>query len=87
VIKIGWKTVHHLLYSLLEPQEVLGRAMQDVTLSYELPPRSSGLHQSLYQVAKVIKSREALGAERDVFYVSTGGFDTHNEVIMALQRL
>jgi len=68
-------------------QEVLGRAMQDVTLSYELPPRSSGLHQSLYQVAKVIKSREALGAERDVFYVSTGGFDTHNEVIMALQRL
>ena len=30
-------------------------------------------------MAKVIDAQEALGAERDVFYVSVGGFDTHSD--------
>lgn len=31
----------------------------------------------MQQVAGVIASREAFEAERDVFYVELGGFDTH----------
>jgi uncharacterized protein (DUF1501 family)/uncharacterized protein (DUF1800 family) len=38
----------------------------------------------LQQVAKVIQSRDAFEAERDVFYISLGGFDTHSEVINQL---
>jgi len=38
----------------------------------------------LQQVAKVIQSRHAFEAERDVFYISLGGFDTHSEVINQL---
>ena len=35
--------------------------------------------RQLAQVAKVIKSRDVLGAERDGFFVEIGGFDTHSK--------
>ena len=38
----------------------------------------------MQQVAKVIKTRATRQAERDVFFVSTGGWDTHNEVTLKL---
>ena len=37
------------------------------------------LGKQLMQVAKVIDARKELGAERDVFFVSIGGFDTHSD--------
>jgi len=40
----------------------------------------------LMQVASVIVQRHALEAERDVFYVSLGGFDHHADVLPALQE-
>ena len=36
--------------------------------------------KSLYQVARVIKARKDLEAERDVFFVQLGGFDTHSDL-------
>ena len=33
----------------------------------------------LVQVARVIAAQAAIGAERDVFFVSVGGFDTHSD--------
>ena len=40
---------------------------------------ANDLGRQLVQVTKVINAREALGAERDVFYVHIGGFDTHSD--------
>ena len=36
--------------------------------------------QQLNQVSKIIKLRKDLQAERDVFIVTHGGYDTHNDV-------
>jgi uncharacterized protein (DUF1501 family) len=46
-----------------------------------LPPAPSGnnfLGEQLRAVAKVIAGRNILGARRQIFYVSIGGFDVHN---------
>ncbi len=40
---------------------------------------NTDLGKQLMQVAKVIDARKELGAERDVFFVSIGGFDTHSD--------
>jgi uncharacterized protein (DUF1501 family) len=39
---------------------------------------SSNLGRQLYQVAKMIKNRSVLGGNRHLFFVSNGGFDTHD---------
>ncbi len=39
---------------------------------------NTNISKQLYQVAKLIKNRATLGGNRHVFYVSIGGFDTHN---------
>jgi len=39
---------------------------------------NNGLAQQLQTVARIIGARTALGAKRQVFFVSIGGFDTHD---------
>ena len=39
---------------------------------------NSGLGGQLKQVAQIIQARAALGLPRQIFFVSTGGFDTHS---------
>jgi uncharacterized protein (DUF1501 family) len=49
---------------------------------------SSSLGQQLQMVARMIAERSALGLQRQVFYVSTGGYDTHanqNATLVGLQ--
>ena len=41
---------------------------------------NSGLGNQLQQVARLIKSREQLGTDRQTFFVTIGGFDTHSNV-------
>lgn len=48
---------------------------------------TSGLSKQLLQVAKVIGARDTLLHGRDVFFVSLGGFDTHNGQIGTQQTL
>jgi uncharacterized protein (DUF1501 family) len=38
---------------------------------------TTGISKQLLTIAKLIEQRELLGARRQVFYVSLGGFDTH----------
>ena len=38
----------------------------------------TGLGQQLAEVAKIIQARTALGMRRQIFFVTHGGFDTHN---------
>ncbi len=40
---------------------------------------NSGLSDQLYQTAKLIAARSALGVARQGFFTSMGGYDTHNE--------
>ena len=44
---------------------------------FPLNPRTS-LGNQLEQVAKLISVRTALGMNRQIFFCSLGGFDTHN---------
>lgn len=44
---------------------------------------NTGISKQLYQVAKLIKNRSAVGGARHVFYVSIGGFDTHTDQLGA----
>ena len=42
-------------------------------------PQPSVLGRQLLQVARIIEARAVLGASRQIFFVSLGGFDTHND--------
>lgn len=47
-------------------------------LTRAFPATTLGLQ--LTQVAKVIKARDVVGAERDAFFVRVGGFDSHDDL-------
>ena len=44
-------------------------------------PANNGLAAQLAMVARMIKARASTGAKRQVFFVSIGGFDTHDGLI------
>ena len=48
---------------------------------------SSGLANQLKQVAQIISVRAALGLQRQIFFVSLGGFDTHSDELNAHNSL
>jgi uncharacterized protein (DUF1501 family) len=41
----------------------------------------SALQQQLRTVAKIISMRQSLGLSRQIFFVSTGGFDQHDDLV------
>jgi uncharacterized protein (DUF1501 family) len=41
----------------------------------------------LFQVAKLIEARQILGHTRDIFFVSQGGYDTHNNQLASQATL
>ncbi len=56
------------------------------------PPRAfagqnSSIAQQLLAVAKMIEARAATGSRRQIFFVSLGGFDTHNNELATQQNL
>jgi len=63
------------LHEALASSEHLGAELEPLSLATTFP--SESLAQQLEQTARVIKARAALGEERQVFFVSLGGFDTH----------
>jgi uncharacterized protein (DUF1501 family) len=50
-------------------------------------PANSGLSSQLQQVAKIIQVRAALGLQRQIFFVSMGGFDTHSDQLTQQDNL
>lgn len=48
---------------------------------------NSGIAQQLLTVAKMIEGRSGLGVNRQLFFVSLGGFDTHNDQLNQQQNL
>jgi uncharacterized protein (DUF1501 family) len=49
--------------------------------------QNSSIAQQLLQVAKLIEARGQTGARRQIFFVSLGGFDTHNNELPTLTTL
>ena len=50
-------------------------------------PQNSYLAAQLQQVARIIQVRQALGLGRQIFFVQTGGFDTHSDQLNAHNNL
>jgi len=50
-------------------------------------PANSYLAAQLQQVAKIIQVRQALGLGRQIFFVQTGGYDTHSDQLNAHNNL
>ncbi len=48
---------------------------------------NTGLANQLKQVAQIISVRSALGLQRQIFFVSIGGFDTHSDQLNAHNNL
>lgn len=64
----------------LEADGLLTAALAGVNVSTAFPAGNS-LGDQLKMVARIIAARNALGAKRQVFFVSLGGFDTHDGIL------
>jgi uncharacterized protein (DUF1501 family) len=53
-------------------------AAGDIATPFPNYPNDSDLGAQLHQVARCIKAHAALGDNRQIFFVSMGGYDTHN---------
>jgi len=60
--------------------EKLGREIEAVKLETEYET-STGFQKQLNQVARLIKAHPARNAERDFFFVQTGGWDHHSNLL------
>ena len=58
---------------------VLAAALKNIPAIQTVFPASNGLASQLKQVAQVIAARSALNIERQIFFCSLGGFDTHSD--------
>jgi uncharacterized protein (DUF1501 family) len=72
------------LKSFVDSSETLGTKLDGVTLATSYTA-SSGLQKQLHQVSRLISARTARGAERDMFFVSIGGFDAHSNAAESLE--
>jgi uncharacterized protein (DUF1501 family) len=67
--------------------QVLSDALKSIAPLQTMFPKNY-LGQQLQQVAQVIAARSALGVQRQIFFVSVGGFDTHaNQLPQQVQLL
>eukprot|EP01013_Petalomonas_cantuscygni_P025363 TRINITY_DN472_c1_g1_i8.p1 TRINITY_DN472_c1_g1~~TRINITY_DN472_c1_g1_i8.p1 ORF type:complete len:2177 (+),score=570.77 TRINITY_DN472_c1_g1_i8:136-6531(+) len=77
------ETTNNIIDFTLANTGALQTALSSSNISSSSFP-SDSLGQQLLQVSRLIKARDLLQAERNVFYVSIGGFDMHSEVVNAL---
>jgi uncharacterized protein (DUF1501 family) len=57
---------------------VLANALKNIPAIQTVFPANNGLASQLKQVAQVIAARSALNINRQIFFCSLGGFDTHS---------
>jgi uncharacterized protein (DUF1501 family) len=58
---------------------VLANALKNIPAIQTVFPAKNGLASQLKQVAQVIAARSALSINRQIFFCSIGGFDTHSD--------
>jgi uncharacterized protein (DUF1501 family) len=70
----------------LEQSAVLAAALKGLpVLQTQFP--TTGIGKQLQQVAQIIQARSALGLQRQIFFCSLGGFDTHSDQLNTQQNL
>jgi uncharacterized protein (DUF1501 family) len=70
----------------LAQSAVLAAALKSLpSLQTQFP--SSGIGGQLQQVAQILQARSALGLQRQIFFCSLGGFDTHSAQLPTQQSL
>lgn len=67
----------------LDAYDALSNATSGIALSTVFPTTGNALASQLQYVAKMIAARATLGSTRQVFFVSLGGFDTHDNLSTA----
>lgn len=70
----------------VDANEQLTTALANVNLTTTFPA-NNGLASQLRTVARLIAARSALGARRQVFFVSQGGYDTHDSILTSHPNL
>merc|ERR1719323_2905395 len=73
------------LADALKITETLIRMRNEETILTNYPP-CGGLCGQLREVARIIGARHGRRAERDIFFVQTGGFDMHRNMKASLSR-
>ncbi len=68
-----------LANALKSAQEINNALKSGTPLTTVFP--NTGIGQQLAQVARIIQVRSALGMDRQIFFASMGGFDTHSDLI------
>ena len=68
-----------------EGAEQFNAAIDSIELN--TPFTDNYLSQSFHMVAKTIAARSALGMSRQIFFINYGGWDHHDEVLMAQQEM
>ena len=58
---------------------MLSNALKNIPAMQTVFPAKNGLANQLKQVAQVIAARSAFGVNRQIFFCSLGGFDTHSD--------
>ena len=66
---------------------VLANALNNIPAIQTVFPAKNGLASQLKQVAQVIAARSALNINRQIFFCSIGGFDTHSDQLGAQAAL
>jgi uncharacterized protein (DUF1501 family) len=74
-----------IMLNSIADAKALAAALSGVNITTTFPETSLG--NQLKQVATIIKAREKLGMQRQIFFCSLGGFDTHTGEIEALNGL
>jgi uncharacterized protein (DUF1501 family) len=70
----------------LEQSKVLASSLQSLSpLQTQFPTTNIG--NQLKQVAQIMQVRSSLGLQRQIFFCSLGGFDTHSDQLNAQQNL
>jgi len=62
---------------------LLANALKNIPAIQTVFPANNGLASQLKQVAQVIAARSALNINRQIFFCSQGGFDTHSDQLTA----
>jgi uncharacterized protein (DUF1501 family) len=66
---------------------LLANALKSIPALQTVFPSNNGLASQLKQVAQVIATRSALSINRQIFFCSLGGFDTHSDQVATQLRL
>jgi uncharacterized protein (DUF1501 family) len=64
----------------MDLEDIVNAALKPVSLStsFDINSQRNSLADQLKVIARLIGARDVLGAKRQVFFVSLGGFDTHD---------